>query len=295
MSNTQVSLFLKYGFLFPCFLFVCNFQLSAQSDTTKLRIVITHDGNEYLGTIVSQTDEALQLNTKNLGILNIKSGDIRKIMDAEKAQIKGKEIWLEHPQSSRYFISTNSYGLKKGEAYYQNVWIWFNQFAYGVSDHFSIGLGVVPLFLLSGTSTPVWITPKFSIPVSGGNFALGAGALIGTVLGEDDASFGFLYGTSTFGNRDNNLTVGLGYGYAGEDFAQRPTFTLSGMVRTGKRGYILTENYLFSSDNESGGIVSLGGRTVWTRVSLDYGGFIPVGDDVEFGIGPWLGIMIRLD
>ncbi len=64
----------------------------------------------------------------------------------------------------------------------------------GVTNYFSIGAGIVPVFLFGGGATPVWITPKFSIPVVKDKFNVGAGALVGTVLGASGTGFGLLYG-----------------------------------------------------------------------------------------------------
>jgi hypothetical protein len=52
---------------------------------------------------------------------------------------------------------------------------------------------------------------------------------------------------------------------------------------------VITENYWFGSDN--GGLISLGGRTAWKNIALDYGGIIPYGIDATVII-PWLGISV---
>ena len=270
-------------------------QAQTQSDTTKTWQIELQNENTYVGKIKSRTSEVIVFDSKELGIINIQVRNIKSMIEVRPDQVKEGEFWFENPQSTRYFWGPTGYGLHKGDAYYQNVWIFFNQFTFGISENTSIGVGFIPLFLFGGAPTPVWITPKVSIPIHE-QFNIGVGALLGGVLGEDtDGPFGIAYGTATFGNRDKNFSLGLGYGFAGGEWANVPTITISGMIRTGKRGYILTENYLIDVGSETFVLLSAGGRVVGKNISLDYGGIIPVvGDIGTLVVIPWLGISVPL-
>ncbi len=263
-------------------------------DTTNYRVE-TKDGNEYIGKIVFDDPEKIILITKNLGEISINKNDILKIEAIQVSQIKDGVLWFDNPQASRYYWMPNGYGIKKGEGYYQNVWIFVNQFTVAPTDHFSLGVGIIPLFLFGGASTPVWVTGKFSIPVTPEKFNIGAGILSGTVLGEEGAGFGIAYGLTTFGSRDKNLSIGLGYGYAGGEWANTPTISVSGMVRTSKRGYFLTENYYIDTGDKSLILISLGGRRIVKKTGIDFGLFIPFSSDMNSFIAiPWLGITAPL-
>ena len=264
-----------------------------QQDSTIYNIETT-DGNEYVGRIVRRGREKLTLLTEELGEINIPLSSIKRINQVSSSRMIGGKHWFENPQAARYFWAPNGYGLKKGEAYYQNVWIFFNQVSVGVTDHFTIGGGLVPLFIFGGAPTPVYVTPKFSIPVVEDKFNIGLGALGATVIGEEDASAALLYGTTTFGSKDKNISFGLGYGYSEGEWSKGPAINVSGMVRTGPRGYFITENYYIGLGGEGIGFISLGGRSIIKRVGLDYGGFIPVNDIGTFIIIPWLGITVPL-
>ncbi|MEM9544823.1 MAG: hypothetical protein AAGA77_02565 [Bacteroidota bacterium] len=272
------------------FFISCTAKLHAQSDTTEIWRIKTVDGNEFVGQIVRQTETELTIKTQRIGTFSLLLTDIKQMDQVNKANIHGDEVWRQNRQESRYFVAPSAFGLKKGEGYYQNAWIVFNQLTYGVTDNFSIGAGTIPVFLFSGSSTPVWVTPKFSIPVEKNSVTLGAGAFIGSVLGEDE-EFGVVYGTSTFGSPERNFTFGVGYGFVDGDFADSPAITMSGMIRAGKKAYLITENYLISTDNDTYGIMSVGGRRLWNNVALDFGGIIPIGDVDDFIIIPWLGIV----
>jgi hypothetical protein len=169
----------------------------------------------------------------------------------------------------------------------------FNQAVYGFTDHFSGGVGVMPLFLLGGTSTPAWLTAKFSVPIVKDKVNLGIGALAGTVIGEQNSNFGILYGISTFGSKDNNLNIGLGWGFAGGKMARNPTVNISGMIRTGAKGYFITENYFIGTPDNFVVLMSVGGRRIIKHIGLDFGAVIPLGADIGSLIAiPWLGFTI---
>ena len=266
-------------------------------DTTLTYRIVTLDGNEFIGTIVEQDGQKIVLKTEQFGIITIQKVNLKSINLIESEKIKDGAYWADHMQSTRHFWSPNGYGLKKGEAYYQNVWIFFNQFSVGVTDNILIGGGIIPLFLFAGTSTPVWITPKVSFPLVKEKVNIGAGGLFATVLGEADTNFGILYGTSTFGPRDKNVTVGVGYGYANGSWATKPTFTLSFLSRVGRKGYFISENYLISDGNSYLFIGMIGGRSILgnSGVGLDYGLVVPIVNNMDsFFAIPWLGITVPL-
>jgi hypothetical protein len=270
--------------------------VKAQEADSTLMKVETTDGNKYIGTILSETNETLTLKTDHLGKLTFKKSNIVRITPVQGGQVKNGVLWSDNPQATRYFWTPNGYGLKKGEAYYQNVWIFFNQFSVGVTDNFSMGAGLVPLFLFAGSPTPVWITPKLSIPIRKDEFNLGGGALLGTVLGEESEGFGIVYGMTTFGSRDKNISVGIGYGYAGGEWADTPTFSISGIVRTGQNGYFMSENYYIDTGEDPLMLISLGGRRIVNRTGIDFGLFIPFVAGLDNFIAiPWLGLSAPLN
>ncbi len=263
-----------------------------QPDSSKLCRIEIKDGNEFIGLMAAEDSINVILETKLLGKVSIPRTSIKTLTWLKPSNMKAGKLWSENPQSGRYFWSPNGYGLKKGEGYYQNIWVLWNQASVGITDYFSVGAGIIPAFFFSGASTPVWIVPKFSVPVVKDKFNLGAGAIAGTVLGEG-TGFGIVYGLGTIGNRNNNLTLGFGYGYAAGEWAKKPIITLSGMVRTGPRGYLLTENYFINSANLSLVLISVGGRTIIRKVGFDYGLFMPLSSDIgRFIAIPWLGFTV---
>lgn len=263
------------------------------SDSTTIYRVLTVDGNEYFGTIEEQTATFIRIRTQRLGILTIQMNDVQVLERVQQEKMKDGTYWHPNPQATRYFWAPNGYGLPAGQGYYQNVWVLFNQLSYGFTDNFSMGVGVMPLFLFQNEASPIWFTPKVSIPISPDRVNIGAGSLIGTIAGVESGFFGIAYGVLTFGSPDKNFNLGLGYGFADGGWADIPAITLSAMIRISRRGYFITENYFLGADGDQLLLISAGGRFVGDNISIDFGGFMPAGDSDTF-ILPWLGIVVPL-
>lgn len=283
-------------FIFMVFLLTIGLSVKSVAQTAQDSIksqVETVDGNTYIGIIVEQTADNVRIKTDKLGELNIPRSEIKRIIEVGAVKSKDGSYWLDNPQATRYFWAPNGYNLKEGEGYYQNVWVLFNQAVYGLTDNFSAGIGMMPLFLLGAEATPAWLTAKFSAHLVENKFNLGAGALLGTVIGEENTTFGILYGISTFGSKDKNLNVGLGWAFAGGEMAKSPTVNISGMVRVTSRSYFITENYFIGGSDIFVLITMFGGRSIIKRVGLDYGIVVPFSSDMDgFIAAPWLGFTI---
>jgi hypothetical protein len=270
-------------------------QLQAQETRdTSLWVIETVDDNEYVGEILFRDKQIIRLKTQKIGEITIQMKDIKSITKVRASQMVKGDYWFENPHATRYFWGPNGYGLRKGEGYYQNTWIFLNQVSVGVTDNFTIGAGLIPTFLLGGGSAiPIWITPKVSVPIKKDKFNIGVGGLVGGVVGESSELAGIAFGTATVGSRDKNMSLSLGYGFVGDEWANSPVVTFSGMIRTGKRGFFITENYFISAGGETLAIISGGGRYVFKKLAIDFGGFLPLASDLDqFIVLPWLGINV---
>ena len=264
-------------------------------DSTRTVRVETIDGNEFVGFVVTEDSSALVIKTETLGEINIPKNIIKSRTELNEIKKVGSEFWLPNPQSSRYFWAPNGYGLEKESSYYQNIWVLYNQYSIGVTDNYSIGAGMIPTFLFAGTATPFWIVQKLSIPVVENKFNVGTGAFLGTIIGDQIGLFGLLFGTATFGSRDKNLSLGLAYGFAGGEWMRVPVINVSCMVRTGPKGYFISENYIIPFDGKEVFLISAGGRSIIRNVGLDYSIWIPMGAELGSFIAiPFLGVTIPI-
>lgn len=280
------------------FFAICG-QASAQNSSTadnSIYVVETNDGNKYTGTLISNNENEIILKTANIGEVKILKINMRSMQLVSDSEIKGDKIWTHTPQDARYFFAPNGYGLRKGEGYYQNTFLFFNQASYGFTNNFTMGLGIVPLFLFDGAPTPVWLTPKVQFPLVKDKLNIGGGALIGTVLGLETEetgtnSFGIAYGTLTAGSRNSNISFGLGYGFAGGEWGDYPSMNISGMVRIARSWYLVTENYIFDGGESSAGVFSGGARVIFKKSSLDFA-IMEFSADGSYYPVPWLSFAV---
>lgn len=264
--------------------------VEAQDRTGETVRITTTDGSILIGTIEEENEQQIVLLVEGIGRVTVVKTNIRNLQAIDSDRIRDGDYWFENPQGTRYFFAPNAIGLRKASGYYQNAWIFFNNVNYGVSDNFSIGAGTVPVFLFGVSALPLWVLPKLSIPVSADNVHLAAGALIGGVIGVGSTGFGLMYGNATFGNRDKNLTVGLGYGYGGDEWSDTPLVNISGLYRTGKNFQWLAEIYFLPGIDGSGfGI--FGARWAPENFAVDFGLGRPLSATGFIGL-PWLGVTI---
>ncbi|MEE4175913.1 MAG: hypothetical protein V2I46_00240 [Bacteroides sp.] len=273
---------------------ICMFlfanQLFGQQEGGQKYQVQTRDGNEFVGLIVFEDEDEIRLLTEAFGEIRVLRSNILRVRKIEEDNIREGLLWPDNPQSTRYFWAPNGYGLEKGESYYQNILVLYNQATFGLTNNFSLSAGMIPLFLFRAGITPVWVVPKFSIPLEKDKINLGAGAFVGALLGEQQ-SFGILFGALTLGSRDKNISFSMGWGYAGSDWANAPLINVGVLLRAGPKGYFISENYFIPLGGSTGVILSAGGRSIIRNVGLDYGLFVPIADGEIFGI-PFLGVSI---
>jgi hypothetical protein len=242
----------------------------SQTEGEDMWRIETTDGSIYIGMVQKSDGEVVVLETKNIGIIRIPRAEIVLMTKGDSEVVyRNKKLESSSFSHSRYFFSPNSYNMKKGEGYYHNFMVFVNQASYGINDYISIGAGLVPLFLFDGTSSPFWITPKVSIPIVENKFNLGAGALLGTIIGEDAGVAGIAYGLATYGSRESNINLGVGYGFIDGETTESAIINLSGMTNVSRRTTLMFESYLIYDVF----IVAAGGRTNLGKVSLDYGLF----------------------
>lgn len=184
---------------------------------------------------------------------------------------------FENPHSIHNFVSSTGIGLRKGEGYYNNIYLVSNTGAYGFTKHFSLGLSIIPRFAFLAI-------PKLSFQVRK-NFSLGLCGVVGRLDGGPVVAG---YGVATFGNRDNNLSVGMGSGVSTEYSLDSPIFfSINGQIRVARKVSLITENYILQ-----GHILGVSGfRFMNAKAAFNLGVIYP--NVIGFGpITPFLGFGI---
>jgi hypothetical protein len=223
----------------------------------QMCILTTNDGKTFTGLLLSRNDKESVIKTESLGNLTISNSKIKDIKFIEKDQMYNGRYYFPNPHATRYFFGPSAVPLKKGEGYYQNAWIFANSVQMGVSDHFSMGGGIVIPVLF-------FITPKVGYKVND-NLYLGGGILAASTISSDIGfGIGVGYGTITIGSQENNFTVNAGWGAMKQqdyvldaynnyvptrkwEFAKRPMFSISAMTRIAPKCALITENWFFAT------------------------------------------------
>lgn len=204
-----------------------------KEDVSAYYNITLNDGNKLYGQIIKRNKNTLDFRTENLGKLSIPVQNIKKIQKIEKTNFVKGEYRFPNPNTTRYLFSPTAIPLKKGEGYYQNADIIVNSANYGLTDNFTIGGGVI-------LPVVAFVTPKIGFKVAK-KLYLGAGAIVGVIPGP--SLIGIAYGITTYGSIEHNITLGAGYGFAGEDALNGLIITLSGMTRVARRVSLVTENW----------------------------------------------------
>lgn len=267
-----------------------------------------------VGILQDFQSTSLQILTEKTGLLDISRSQIKSIQRIEKEQIQNGNYVFPNPHPTRYFFGPSAIPLKKGEKYFQNAYVLANSMQVGLTDHLSIGGGVVIPFLF-------FITPKIGYQVSE-KVHIGGGILVANSFIKDlNLGIGVAYGSMTLGSQEHNVTLNAGWGATKQNtydpmtyqslsswgLADKPMFTLSGMTRISKRCMLITENWLFSvkeytydsignmngTKSNTNGILSGGVRVMWKKTSLDAGILSPIGGGAPAMGIPYLDYVIK--
>jgi hypothetical protein len=236
---------------------------AAQPDTLyEIRLA---DGTTVYGQVDTATAERLVLTTGSGVRIETTPAQIRSIRVA-RGRMVGGEYWMPDPLRSRLFFAPTARAVPAGEGYVGVFLIALPFAAIGITDRITLAGGAPLLF---GTLDPIYLAPKIQLFSHRGS-ALAVGVLsIFSMEGNSDWTAGIAYGMGTFGSADQAVTVGLGFGYSGDDFSGRPAFAIGAESRVSRRAKLMTENYFIAG--ESLGLLSGGLRFIGERITADVG------------------------
>ncbi|MFH0760339.1 MAG: hypothetical protein V2A67_02395 [Bacteroidota bacterium] len=227
--------------------------------------VIKQNGVAFVGKILSQDARELLIETEDLGLVYIPKHEIREIVE-----IKAGEIAITGGLfSTRYFLTTNGFSIKKGDNYVQ--WNLFGpDFQFGVADNLSLGI------MTSWVGMPIIGTAKYSFKINK-DFCGGVGFLGGTGSWAYP-EYGLLlpFGFLTVGNRVNNLNFSAGYGALFQEKSET-TYTILNVPAEGS-----TNSYTYETNTYSNGegrpLLSLAGMfRINNKFSFVFDTFIMLG------------------
>lgn len=245
-----------------------------------VQIVRTSDGSTYIGKIAEVSAGTVRFKTE-VGELEIPVGRIESVDEVPENRIRNGKYWFPNANATRLFFTATGIMLEQGRGYFADYWVFFPSVSYGLTESITIG-GGMSIFPGIGLDEQIFmLTPKVGLGVAG-KVRLAAGALF---IGhkEVDRTVGIAYGVGTIGSNDNNLSIGLGYGFAGSEVADEPIVMVGGQYRTSRRIGLVTENWFIPGADRP--LVSFGVRFMGEMISTDLGFITLFGEDT---LVPWL-------
>ena len=106
---------------------------------------------------------------------------------------------------------------------------------------------------------------------------------------DEPSTIGLLNIMGTVGSLDNSLTFGFGYGYAGDDWADRPFVILGGETRVFRRMSLVAESWLMPGVDEP--LLAYGTRFFGEGLAVDLAFLTIIGSDGIFPGIPYLGFV----
>ncbi len=235
-----------------------TYSLSAQTkpekktETKQVHIEMT-DGNFVDGKLIARRGDTVVVESPTLGTLNLDIKNIKNIDALTTQNFKGGKYWFDNIHAPHGFVAPTGFNFRKGESYYGNVFLFFSQVGYGFTDNFSISGGTELISLLGGifdedSSWPAffYLNPKFSFKADK-SITIGAGMFLLFSRESSSSMIPFPYAVATFGNRDNNLSLGLGAGLSNGTTGRVVTLSAQGRLT---RGFgLMSENYFLGDFN----------------------------------------------
>ena len=240
-------------------------------ETDTLYVIDLQDGSTLYGYIISRGDDALSIRTVAGLNIELEAVLVRSTTEASGRVVDG-EYWSEDPNNTRLFFAPSSRPVPNGACYVGTYMILLPFVGCGIGNRFTIAGGAPVLF---GELQPFYIAPKLTL-IQNESFGVAVGTIAFSNWGaglwdEDDfETIGIAFGVATFGSDDKALTTGLGFGYAGSDFASDPVLMLGGEARLSRRVKLITENYLIPTGGAIG-LVMGGVRLLASNFSGDVG------------------------
>ena len=209
-------------------------ELPGRSYNVELR-----SGTVFIGVLQTASSETLEFSTKDLGVVRVQRADLKRLELLTVSQ--ASKGYADVGNGTRLFFAPTARNLRRGEGYLQDIEIYLLGVNYGITDNISVG-ALVPI--IPGLGATVFaFTPKVSAALTD-KFSMGAGVLYARAFGYGG---GIGYGVATYGTADDNVTMGLGYGFAdGFEETSSPVVLLGGAKRVSRNISLLNETYIVS-------------------------------------------------
>ncbi len=219
-------------------------------DTSFVYSIMLFDETVLYGRFLEIKEREVVFETNYLGLFTIPKNrvlDVEKSMSASDFQ---NQLWFPNPNDTRHCFAPTARSLQKGEGYFQDIYLFLGFVNYGVTNNISIGGGVSFVPFMDIEDQLLFLNPKIGFQVND-KINLGGGIFYasGPTFDDDEdddkqrSRAGIGYGIGTYGSKENNATLGIGYGAIDGKAAKSPIVMLGGMYRISRRIALVSENW----------------------------------------------------
>jgi hypothetical protein len=307
MKKHAFTFFLLFFALLKCF--SQNPQDSVKKAESPIPLVIElKQGSTLRGKLVERQGDTIVIEVDNLGLIKLAMNQIKSIDEADvtsKYQII-YETGVNNKYANRTLLAPTAIENGKGVGEYNNYYLFLNQINWGVTKN--IRLGGMALVVPEGGIIAA-VTAKFSYDIND-IFHVAAGGLAGAAISQD-ARMSMVYGLGTLGNKEKNVTIGIGGMRTDGEWETKPVVLMSGMYRIASHWSLSAEFFTYKREFRSFSTSSftpifsttrvntfnIGAKYFTNRVAINFGFFILNSAFIESSFIPLpvLGISVPLD
>jgi hypothetical protein len=264
-------------------------QETTDSTDKKLTVAVeTKDGSRFVGKFIERRTDTVVLQTKTMGLIYLAESQIKSIDEVGKIKESSSvnSDWFRNPYAAQGVLFPTGIGLKKGEGNYQNFMVGLNSVQYGITDNFSLGAGLEIISLVvSGSPGAIYIQPKLSYSFSEKFHVSGGTYLFSGNFGNSSELVILPFGNLTYGNRDNNVTIGT---FISTQRNSGQLILIGGQIRAAKKLGFIGEVYF----SEGVALVTLGARFMTETFNLNFGLFTLGDNGSSSNTFPYIGFTI---
>lgn len=264
------------------------------ADTTTLQILEMRDGSRLVGRVVAIGDSTFVFRGAG-NDLTLRIADVVELEERPAADARDGRLWFRHPHQTNLVLGPTGRTLERGQGFFSLHELFFAAVQYGLTDHVTVGAGATLLPGVSLDEQILYVLPKVAVVrtprvnLAVGGVIVRAGDIF-DISEEGAATFGVLYGASTFGGPDANLTTGLGFGFAGDRISSQPLVQIGGQLRVGAGVALITENWMLGRVEDDAFWLSWTGlRFLHRKATFDAAVAFSPG---EGGWLPWVGVTL---
>jgi hypothetical protein len=199
--------------------------------------------------------------------------------------------YADDQNESRLLLSPTARPIRSGQGYISDYDVFFPLAALGIMDVISLagGMTIFPTTI----GQVIYLAPKVT-PIRWRDLDLAAGFLAFSPFGESDFKSGIAYGMLTAGKSSAGVTVGVGYGYAEDEFKDEMILLIGGELQVAEHTKFITENWLVPGSSPN--LLFFGFRFMNKNVAADAALLYPSGTDAGLrNLIPWMGFAVNFN